>query len=57
MLSTRDQIERHTQTESKGMEKIFYENGSLEKIWGSNTYTRQNRVWNKGYNKRQSRTQ
>ena len=44
LLSTRDslQIKRQIQALSKGIEKIFHENGNL-KNWGSNTYTRQDK--------------
>ena len=44
MMPTRDplQIKKHTQTESKGMEKMFNENENKQNSWGFNTYARQN---------------
>ena len=46
-VSARDplQIERHKQTESKGMEKDYFMQMAVKKeSWGSNTYVRQNRL-------------
>ena len=45
MLSIRDscQMERHTQPESKGMDKDISW-WKWKKSWGSNTFTRQNRL-------------
>ena len=46
MLSRRDplQIQRHKQTESKGMEKGIPCNWKSKVRWSSNTYIRQNRL-------------
>ena len=40
----------------KGWKKIFQANGYEIKSWDSNTYIRQNRLQNKGHNKRQRRS-
>ena len=37
----------------KGWQKIFHENENKQNSWGSNTILRQNRLQNKGHNKRQ----
>ena len=54
MLPTRDppQNKRSTKTESEGIEK-YSKQTDMKKSWGSNTYTRQNKLQNKGHNKRQ----
>ena len=33
-------IKRHTDTKSKGIEKLFHENGNKQESCGSNAYTR-----------------
>ena len=56
MLLTRVlQPERHTQAESKGLEKILQANGQEIKQ-GRNTYIRQNKLENKGHKKKHRRT-
>ena len=50
------QIERYTETKSKGIKKDISCKWKGEKSWGSNTYICQNRIQNKGYKKRPRRT-
>ena len=60
MLPSRDppQNKRPTQTESEELEKKYSKQMDMEKkIWGSNTYNRQNRLQNKSHKKKQRRTQ
>ena len=58
MLPTRDppQNKRPTQTESKGLEKIFRANGQEKKARVAILISRQNRLENKGHKKRPKRT-
>ena len=56
--------ETHFRTEDthrvkvKEWEKKLHENRNKQiKCWGNNAYTKQNRLYNKGYNKKQRRTQ
>lgn len=49
---------RHIQTESEQVEKRYFMRMETESKkaskWGSNTYIRQNRLWNKDCNKRKA---
>ena len=50
------QIERYTQTKSKGMEKDISCKCKGKKSRGSNTYIWKNKIENQCYNKRQRKT-
>ena len=58
MLCTRDppQNERYTNVKRKGIEKLYFMQVEMEKkSLGSSTFIWQNRLYNKGYGKRQRR--
>ena len=53
-----DRTEDTHRVKVKEWEKKLHENRNKQiKRWGNNAYTKQNRLYNKGYNKKQRRTQ